>query len=70
MSLTVEATYENGMLKPAHPLPLIEHEQVRITIQQADRPLLRAYGIMGWTGDAATLEQIALDPEFLPENTP
>jgi predicted DNA-binding antitoxin AbrB/MazE fold protein len=67
MSLTVEATYENGMLKPAHPLPLKEHEQVRITIQQADSPLLRAYGIMGWAGDAATLEQIALDPDYLPE---
>jgi predicted DNA-binding antitoxin AbrB/MazE fold protein len=70
MSLTVEATYENGMLKPAHPLPLKEHEQVRITIEQADSTLLRAYGIMGWTGDAATLERLALDPEFLPENAP
>jgi predicted DNA-binding antitoxin AbrB/MazE fold protein len=67
MSLTVEATYENGMLKPAHPLPLKEHEQVRITIEKADSPLLGAYGIMGWTGDAETLERIALDPEFLPE---
>jgi predicted DNA-binding antitoxin AbrB/MazE fold protein len=70
MSLTVEATYENGMLKPTHPLPLKEHEQVRITIQQADSPLLRAYGIMGWTGDAATLEQIALDSEFHSDRAP
>jgi predicted DNA-binding antitoxin AbrB/MazE fold protein len=67
MSLSVEAVYENGVLKPVEPLPLKEHEQVRVTIQQGDTPLLRAYGIIGWTGDAETLERIALDPEFLPE---
>ena len=38
-----------------------------VTIQQGDSPLLRAYGLMGWTGDHETLEQIALDQEFLPE---
>ncbi len=67
MAITVEAVYENGVLKPAQPLPLKEREQVRVTIQQGDTPLLRAYGIIGWTGDAETLERIALDPEFLPE---
>lgn len=67
MAITVEAVYENGVLKPVEPLPLKEHEQVRVTIQQGDTLLLRAYGIIGWTGDAETLERIALDPEFLPE---
>src|SRR5579864_5854148 len=33
MSFTVEATYENGVLKPAEPLPLQEAEKVRITIE-------------------------------------
>ena len=70
MSLTAEATYENGMLKLAHPLPLKEHEQVRITIEKTDSPLLAAYGIIGWTGDAESLERIALDSEFLPEEAP
>jgi predicted DNA-binding antitoxin AbrB/MazE fold protein len=69
MTLTVEAIYENGVLKPAQPLPLREHEQVRITVEQGDSPLLRAYGIMGWTADAETIERIALDPEFLPEES-
>ena len=32
MALTIEATYEDGVLKPAQPLPLAEHEQVRITV--------------------------------------
>jgi hypothetical protein len=31
MALTIEAVYENGVLEPAGPLPLKEHEQVRIT---------------------------------------
>ena len=33
MALTIEAIYENGVLKPAQPLPLKEHETVRITIE-------------------------------------
>jgi predicted DNA-binding antitoxin AbrB/MazE fold protein len=70
MTLTIEAIYENGVLKPSQPLPLKEHEKVRITVEQGDSPLLRAYRIIGWTGDAETLERIALDPEFLPEESP
>ena len=70
MTITVEAIYENGTLKPAQPLPLKEHETVRLAVQTGDPPLLRAYGIMGWTGDAETLERIALGPEFLPEEAP
>jgi predicted DNA-binding antitoxin AbrB/MazE fold protein len=70
MILTVEALYENGLLKPTQPLPLKEHEKVRITVEQGDSPLLRAYGITGWTGDAETIERIALDAEFLLEESP
>jgi predicted DNA-binding antitoxin AbrB/MazE fold protein len=70
MALTIDAVYENGVLKPSQPLPLKEHEKVRITVEQGDSPLLRAYGIIGWTGDAETLERIALDPEFLLEESP
>ena len=33
MTLTVEAIYENGMLKPAAPLPFKEHEKVTVTVQ-------------------------------------
>jgi predicted DNA-binding antitoxin AbrB/MazE fold protein len=70
MALTVEAVYENGVLKPAQPLPLKEHEKVRITFEQGESPLLRACSLMGWTGGAETIERIALDPEFLPEEAP
>jgi predicted DNA-binding antitoxin AbrB/MazE fold protein len=33
MSITVEAIYENGVLKPAQPLPLKEHEKVEVVIR-------------------------------------
>jgi predicted DNA-binding antitoxin AbrB/MazE fold protein len=33
MSLSVEAVYENGVLKPVQALPLKEHERVRITLE-------------------------------------
>jgi len=70
MNLTVEATYENGVLKLAEPLPLKEHEKVQVTVQTFASPLLEAYGIMGWTGSAAELERLALDPEFDPQEGP
>ena len=70
MPLTIEAIYENGVLKPKQPLPLREHEQVQITVQSRFSNLADLYGIMGWTGDHETLERIALDPDFLLEESP
>ncbi len=37
MTLTIEATYENGVLRPAQPLPLKEFEKVEVMI----RPLIQ-----------------------------
>ncbi len=39
MAITVEAVYENGVLKPAQSLPLKEHEIVQVTVQQAQPSL-------------------------------
>ena len=33
MAFTIEAVYENGVLKPTEPLPFKEHEKVRITVE-------------------------------------
>jgi predicted DNA-binding antitoxin AbrB/MazE fold protein len=63
MPLTIEATYENGVLKPAQPLPLQEHEKVWVTVHAAGLARQSA-GLIRWTGDVATLERIAGDPEF------
>jgi predicted DNA-binding antitoxin AbrB/MazE fold protein len=70
MALTVEATYENGILKPDTPLPLKDHERVRITIQQKSNWVEETYGICGWKGDPEELRRLALSPELdLPEES-
>ena len=75
MAITIEATYEDGVLKPTQPLPLKEHEKVQVTVQsvipQSPEPpdeteaILRSYGIIGWKGDHDTLERILAETEEL-----
>jgi predicted DNA-binding antitoxin AbrB/MazE fold protein len=67
MAITVEAVYENGVLKPSQPLPWKDGARVRIDVSSLDSPLLKAYGIMGFKGTAEEADHLALDPEFLPE---
>lgn len=66
MTITIEATYENGVLKPLQPLPLKEHEKVRISVHSERSPLLEAYGIMGFKGTPEEADYFALDDEFDP----
>jgi predicted DNA-binding antitoxin AbrB/MazE fold protein len=74
MSISVEATYEDGVLKPAEPLPLKEHERVRITVEEDSawrtNRVRATAGLMRWKGDAVTIERMALDPEFGVEDAP
>jgi predicted DNA-binding antitoxin AbrB/MazE fold protein len=80
MAITVEAVYENGVLKPEKPLPLAERQRVDLTVHikagspppgtEADEDVVRrSYGLLGWTGDVETLRRIAMDPEFGPEES-
>ncbi|HUY37048.1 MAG TPA: antitoxin family protein [Pirellulales bacterium] len=63
MTITVQAMYENGVLKPRQPLPLKEKEEVQVTLEIIGRSRVDAsYGLIGWKGDAETVERIALDP--------
>jgi predicted DNA-binding antitoxin AbrB/MazE fold protein len=64
MAITIEAVYENGMLKPVQPLPLEEHEKVRLTIEPALTWAERTAGMLKWTGDPDILRRIAEDDEF------
>src|SRR5262245_41674660 len=68
MAITVEAVYENGVLKLSEPLPWKDGARVRVEVSSLDSPLLKAYGIMGSKLTAAELEHIALHPDFLLEN--
>jgi predicted DNA-binding antitoxin AbrB/MazE fold protein len=64
MAIVVEATYENGVLTPAQPLPLGEHERVRVTIEPELGWADRTAGLLQWTGDPEVLRRIAEDDEF------
>jgi predicted DNA-binding antitoxin AbrB/MazE fold protein len=64
MAFTVEAVYENGVLKPAQPLPFQEHEKVRVTVQPMLSRARQTAGLLRWTGDPALLERFIRDPEL------
>ena len=64
MTLSVEAIYENGVLKPIGPLPLQEHEKVQITIEPKVSLAERTAGILQWTGDPEVLRRITEEDEF------
>jgi len=59
--LVIEATYENGVLKPAQALPLEEHQRVQITINSRGGQVRATAGLIPCT-DAKLIEHIALDP--------
>jgi predicted DNA-binding antitoxin AbrB/MazE fold protein len=64
MALEVEATYEDGVLKPERPLPLRERQRVTITVQEETAHARITYGLIAWKGDPETLRKIAEDPEL------
>ena len=63
MAITVEAVYENGVLKPSEPLPWKDGAKVRIAVSSLDSPILKAYGIMGWKGTSEELDRLLAEIE-------
>jgi predicted DNA-binding antitoxin AbrB/MazE fold protein len=63
MAIIIDAVYQDGVLKPEQPLPLREHEKVRITVEPEQAWADRTYGALRWTGDPETLRDVAEDPE-------
>ena len=63
MPLTVEAIYENGVLKPAQPLPLKEREKVTVTVHVRSNWVAETAGLIPCT-DPRLIEWVALDPEL------
>jgi predicted DNA-binding antitoxin AbrB/MazE fold protein len=70
MAITIEATYVNGVLKPAQPLPLKENERVQVTVQTGLSRARQTAGLVRWTGDPALLERFIMDPELDPLEGP
>jgi predicted DNA-binding antitoxin AbrB/MazE fold protein len=66
MPLTIEAIYENGVLKPSQPLPLREHEKVRLqvdTVEDAVQRVRTTAGLISCTNDKL-IEWAASDAEL------
>jgi len=63
MILIVEATYENGVLRPAQPLPLKEREKVRLSVRRVPSTADQSYGMIGWSGDADTFDRLLQESE-------
>lgn len=64
MGTTFEAVYEDGVLKPAGPLPLAEHARVRVTIEPARNWVEETAGMLKWNGTPEDLQRFAEDPEL------
>jgi predicted DNA-binding antitoxin AbrB/MazE fold protein len=64
MAITVEAVYENGVLKPNGALPLQEHQKVMITVTPAVSRVRRSAGLIGWTGSQEDADFVAMSPEL------
>jgi predicted DNA-binding antitoxin AbrB/MazE fold protein len=62
MTITVEAIYENGLLKLSQPLPLKEQERVQVTVQ-SQSPQQRMAGVVPCT-DSKLIEWAAMDAEL------
>ncbi len=70
MAITIEAVYENGVLKPSAPLPWKDGERVSVAVSSLDSPILKAYGIMGWKGTSEELDRLLAEIEFDEEEVP
>ena len=67
MAITVEAVYEDGMLKPTRALPLHEHQKVTIIVKPAMSRERQTAGLIGWTGSQEEADFVATSPELDPQ---
>ncbi|HHT9160720.1 MAG TPA: antitoxin family protein [Candidatus Brocadiia bacterium] len=66
MPRSVEAIYEDGVLKPLSPLKLKEHEKVRVIFEKETSVVKATKGMFSGLDDS-TIDEIALSPELLLE---
>ena len=66
MSRTIEAIYEDGVFKPIEKIDLREHKRIEIFIKEKESVARATSGILKGLDDKI-IDEIALSPEFLPE---
>ncbi len=70
MAITIQATYENGALKLAEPLPLTEKQRITVTIHESEQDAKKGYGLLRWTGSLQDLDYLIDDVENDPLERP
>ena len=73
MTITIEATYENGVLVPVQPLDLADHERVRLRVERSPGPSA-VEEVRWWRRnriqiDPQRAQEIASLAEYLPEES-
>ncbi len=66
MQKHVDAVFENGVFKPVYPVVLKEHERVHLIIEETVSVAEATSGMIP-ARNSRTVDIIALEPEFLPE---
>ena len=66
MPRNIEAVYENGVLKPLSPLNLKEHERVKLTVEEEKNSVRATSGMFSGVSNSV-IDEVALSPEFVPE---
>lgn len=61
MAITIEAIYEDGVLKPTQPLPFEEHEKVRITVAESQPSLAERIAARVRVLQPETLDRLPTD---------
>lgn len=65
MAISVDAIYQNGVLKPARPLTLVEGSEVRLTIRPLDEDYDPLEEVIGICDDGPEVSLAARHDEFL-----
>ena len=63
MRKTIDAVYENGVIKPVKPLSLSEAQKLRVTIDTAESVALTTTALI--KSDAALVLRVAESDEYL-----
>jgi predicted DNA-binding antitoxin AbrB/MazE fold protein len=63
MAFEVEATYENGVLRPDQPLPLRDRERVTVAVKPRIDHVTESYGLIRGAIDLEALEYLSRSPE-------
>lgn len=66
MQKHIEAIYENGAFKPVSHIAVREHKRVHLIIEEAESVAMATSGMIP-ARNSKTVDTIALEPEFLPE---